>query len=102
MPRRDQPDPLLVVESDRPAPPRYAPLDMSRIMVGPGNMISWDDAKTIIKHGDVEYVAQSHSLEVMIYMANGESYHTKEPEIDAVIRWVRECGKQDWIGVMTE
>ena len=86
----------------RTAPPRYAPLDLCRIIVGPGNRISWDDAKTMIKHGDVKYVAQSHSLEVVIYLANDESYYTTEPEIDAVIRWVREVGKQDWIGVMTE
>jgi len=76
--------------------------DLSKIEVGPDNTVSWDDAKTIIRDGDVDSVFQSHSRLVRISLADGTRYQTTEPEIDDVIDWVRECGKADSIGIMTE
>lgn len=76
--------------------------DMTKIKVGPGNTVSWEDAKAIINEGDVEIVFQSHSLEVRIYMADDTTYTTTEPQIDDVIRWVEECGKRDSVAIMTE
>ncbi len=76
--------------------------DEPEINVGPGNTVSWDDAKTIIKERDVESVFQRHSLDVEISMADGTTYSTTEPQIDDVIRWVEECGKKDSVGIMTE
>ncbi len=77
-------------------------LDMSKINVGPGNTVSWEDAKTIIRDGDVQSVYQTHQLDVTITMADGTTYQTKEPDIDAVIHWVEECGLQGSIGIMTQ
>ncbi len=78
------------------------PLDMSKIKVGPGNTVSWEDAKTIIKDGNVKTVFQSHALRVKITLASGTSYQTTEPEIDDVIEWLEKCGKRDSVGIMTE
>jgi len=75
---------------------------MTTIDVGPGNTVSWEDAKTIIRDGDVKSVFQSHSLQVSVQMEDGTTYSTTEPGIDDVIRWVEDCGKRDSIGVMTE
>lgn len=76
--------------------------DMTQIKVGPDNTVSWDDARTIIKDGDVDSVFQSHARLVKITMADGTRYQTTEPEIDAVIAWVKECGKEGSVGIMTE
>ena len=76
--------------------------DKPEIKVGPGNSVSWEDAKTIIKEQNVDSVSQRHSLEVRISMADGKTYETKEPKIDDVIRWLEECGKRDSVAIMTE
>ena len=77
-------------------------LDMSTIKVGPDNTVSWEDAKTIIKDGNVKTVFQSHALQVKITMASGTRYQTTEPEIDDVIEWLEKCGKRDSVGIITE
>ena len=77
-------------------------LDMTKIDVGPDNTVSWEDAKTIIKDGDVESVYQSHSRLVRITMESDTTYQTTQPRVDDVIAWVEECGKRDSIAIMTE
>ena len=77
-------------------------LDLAYIEVGPKNTVSWEDAKTIIEKGDVDYVAQSHALDVTIVMDDGTRYQTKEPEIDAVNDWLKACGKWGKVGYATE
>jgi hypothetical protein len=77
-------------------------LDMTQIKVGPDNTVSWEDAKTIIKDGDAESVFQSHAGDVSITLEDGTRYKTTQPQVDAVIDWVKTCGKTDSIAIMTE
>jgi hypothetical protein len=65
-------------------------------------VVTWEEAKRIIKDRNVRSVTQLHSLEVDIRLANGELFTTTEPEIDAVIRWIESCGKRDSIGIITQ
>jgi len=75
---------------------------MSQIQVHENNTVSWEDAKIIIERGKVDCVAQSHSLDVTIAIADGTSYRTKEPKIDAVYDWLKKCGKRGKVGYATE
>jgi hypothetical protein len=64
--------------------------------------LSWEDALTVLEKGDVQDVGQFHSLGVVIRMANGVEYRTREPKIDAVIDVLKRLGKLDSIAVATE
>jgi hypothetical protein len=77
-------------------------LDMSKIAVGPNNTVSWKDAETIIRYGDVRTVAQSHACNVEVCMRNGTIYRTKEPKIDAVFDCLKRCGKWGKVEMVTE
>jgi hypothetical protein len=52
--------------------------------------ISWEQALALIRSGEVRSVMQTHALEVALGTASGARYTTREPEIDAVLRAVRE------------
>lgn len=68
-------------------------LDMSQIQVGANNVVSWEDAKTIVAKGKVKFIDESHSLKVRIIMRDGTVYRTTEPKSDAVKDWLKTCGK---------
>ncbi len=77
-------------------------LDISTIEVGPNNTVSWEDARTIIRDGDVKYVAQNHAQDVTIGLVDGSLFHAKEPKIDAVTDWLKACGKWGKVEYATE
>lgn len=52
--------------------------------------ISWEQALALIRSGEVRSVMQTHALAVALGTASGARYTTREPEIDAVLRAVRE------------
>jgi hypothetical protein len=77
-------------------------LDMSRIKVGPRNTVSWEDARKIIREGNVKAVSQSHSRHVLIEMQDGTVYRTTEPGLDDVLRLLKETGRDEEIQYATE
>lgn len=77
-------------------------LDMSKIKVASDGTVSWDDAKIILRDGNVVSVSQTHSLKVGISLKDGSSFQTTEPQIDAVFTWLKECGKYDDVIKITE
>ena len=77
-------------------------LNMSRMKVGPRNTVSWEDAKEIIREGDVKAVSQSHRRDVLIEMKDGTIYRTTEPGLDDVLRLLKETGKDNEIRYATE
>jgi hypothetical protein len=56
--------------------------------------VSWDEAQALILSDQARAVAQSHSLEVMLTLADGRQLITTEPQIDAVFRVIEACGEQ--------
>jgi predicted small lipoprotein YifL len=54
--------------------------------------ISWDEAKEVILQGKVIEVIQLHSRTVYLVLADGTRLMTEEPEIDAVLAVIDECG----------
>jgi len=54
--------------------------------------VDWDTAVKIIHSGEVASVFQTHSLEITLYLKDGQEIHTVEPAIDAVIHEVDICG----------
>ena len=55
--------------------------------------VTWDEAKDLITSGMVTQAFQSHALEVRLYLKDGTSVVTTEPQIDEVIRVIRACGE---------
>jgi hypothetical protein len=47
----------------------------------------------ILNTGEVEMVAQLHSLEVILTLKNGTEIRTVEPIIDAIFEEVEKCGQ---------
>ena len=47
----------------------------------------------ILGTGEVEMVAQFHSLEVILTLKDGTEIHTVEPSIDAIFQEVEKCGE---------
>ena len=66
------------------APPQPTPSQLAR------GEISWEEALALIRSGEVHSVSQTHALEVALRTRTGARYTTREPEIDAVLRAVRE------------
>ncbi len=54
--------------------------------------LTWSDAQALIAGGQVKGVFQSHSLDVTLTLADGRTLTTIEPQIDAVINAVKQCG----------
>ena len=68
-----------------------------------GGEIAWELAVALIRSGEVRSVRQTHALDVALVTASGVHYTTREPEIDAVLRAVRELAPNaDQIAVATE
>jgi hypothetical protein len=66
-----------------------APLEAAAPLPSAGE-ISWEQALGLIRSGEVRSVMQTHGLDVALGTAGGARYTTREPEIDAVLRAVRE------------
>lgn len=56
--------------------------------------ISWSEAKQMILDDKVKQVEQAHSLQVSLTLADGSRHTTIEPQIDDVIRVIKECGER--------
>ncbi len=54
--------------------------------------VTWDQAIEILNRGEVEMVAQAHSLEVTMRLKDGSQITTMEPQIDEIFEAVRRCG----------
>jgi hypothetical protein len=80
-----------------PTPPQPTPSQLER------EQISWEEALALIRSGEVRSVSQTHALEVSLRTRTGARYTTREPEIDAVLRAVRELAPNaDKIVIATE
>ena len=55
--------------------------------------VNWEIAIEILNTGDVEMVAQLHSLDVTFTMKDGTQIRTVEPTIDAIFHEVDKCGQ---------
>ena len=55
--------------------------------------VDWETAIEILNTGQVEMVAQLHSLDVTLRMKDGSEIHTAEPIIDAIFQEVSKCGE---------
>jgi hypothetical protein len=65
--------------------------------------IEWDRAKEMILGGQAQSVMQTHSLSVSITGRDGIQYRTREPNIDDVLRLVKEVDpKRVFMGYGTE
>lgn len=56
-------------------------------------VVSWDEAITILNSGDVTQVTQLHNLTVTLILKDGTHIVTKEPAIDDIWDEIRECGE---------
>jgi len=55
--------------------------------------VDWETAVEILNTGEVEMVAQLHSLDVILTMKDGTEIRTVEPTIDAIFQEVERCGQ---------
>jgi hypothetical protein len=55
--------------------------------------VDWETAVEILNAGEVEMVAQLHSLDVILTLKDGTEIHTVEPTIDAIFQEVEKCGQ---------
>jgi hypothetical protein len=54
--------------------------------------LSWSEARQLILDGKVKQVMQAHSLQVTLTLGDGSTRTTVEPQIDEVIRVIKDCG----------
>jgi len=57
-----------------------------------GEEIDWEEVQVIISNGDVVEIFQAHTLQVTIYLADGKVLVTIEPENNAILQLIEECG----------
>ncbi len=63
----------------------------------------WESARQMILDGQVNKITQAHSLQVTLTLTDGRVVNTVEPEIDAVLAVVKQCGdKCSGIAIATE
>ena len=55
--------------------------------------VDWETAVEILNTGEVEMVAQLHSLEVILTLKDGTEIRTVEPTIDAIFQEVQKCSQ---------
>lgn len=55
--------------------------------------VNWETAIEILNNGEVDMVAQLHSLEVILTLKNGVEIRTVEPSIDSIFQEVEICGQ---------
>lgn len=57
-----------------------------------GDMITWAQTVTLIQSQQVTSVVQSHDLSLLVTLADGRSLLAQQPEIDAILEVIRDCG----------
>ncbi|MBN2550108.1 MAG: hypothetical protein JXB15_13170 [Anaerolineales bacterium] len=57
-----------------------------------GDEVYWNQAVAMIQNGEVTKVMQAHSLQVTLTLKDGRALITLEPEMDAVLQVITECG----------
>jgi len=57
------------------------------------NTVFWNEAIRILNGGEVEKIAQAHSLDVTLILKDGRKIKTKEPGIDDIFDEVEKCGE---------
>jgi hypothetical protein len=57
------------------------------------SVVEWEVAIEILNSGEVEMVAQLHSLDVIFTLKDGSEIRTVEPAIDAIFQEVDRCGQ---------
>jgi hypothetical protein len=57
-----------------------------------GEEIAWEEVSVIISNGDVVEIFQASTLQVTIYLHDGKVLVTTEPEYNAILRLIEECG----------
>ena len=55
--------------------------------------VSWETAIEILHSGQVESAMQLHSLQVFLYLKDGQEVETTEPIIDAIFHEIDQCGQ---------
>ena len=59
---------------------------------GEAEMISWEEAQSLILEGQVTQVTQLHNLSVYLKLQDGSTVQTIEPNIDDVFDVIEQCG----------
>src|SRR5712691_6717972 len=54
--------------------------------------VSWEQAITVLRTGQVTQVVQTHHLYVSLWLKNGSVITTKEPTIYSISYELRKCG----------
>lgn len=57
-----------------------------------GDMITWAQTVTLIQSQQVTTVVQSHDLSLLVTLVDGRSLLAQQPEIDAILDVIRDCG----------
>ncbi len=57
------------------------------------DFISWEEAKQLILNGKVEQAHELRDLTVALFLKDGTRRTTKEPKINAVFKFIDQCGK---------
>lgn len=65
--------------------------------------LSWSEARQLILDGRVKQIVQAHSLKVTLMLTDGSEHTTLEPQIDEVMRLIKECGDRcKGVALLTE
>jgi hypothetical protein len=56
--------------------------------------VDWRHAQAMIMNGEVERVVQTHALKVTLFLKDGRSLATVEPEIDEVLKVIKLCDRK--------
>jgi hypothetical protein len=61
---------------------------------GSPTQVSWPRAVELVNSGRVEQAFQSHALVVHLVLKDGSTFQTTEPNIDDIMRVIKECGSK--------
>ncbi len=64
--------------------------------------VTWDQLVAIVNAGEVRTASQTHDRRVSVTMADGKTYHATEPQIDMIIRLVRNHKQANPAPIATE
>jgi len=57
------------------------------------NKVDWEESIRILNSGEVEFVSQTHNLDVYLVLKDRTAIKTKEPVIDLIFDEVEKCGE---------
>jgi len=57
-----------------------------------GGEIPWDQVQAKISSGEVTKVMQTHDLKIVLTLNDGTTLTTVEPQIDAIMQMIKQCG----------